>query len=237
MNTPSNTLVETELRGMLEAAGGNYAAAYDTIVAAADTTTRTAQIVNRSTRVERFKEAVASSDRGVLARANKVFQGYLPLVRKNAALAADEPRQLSIVEAKNLMEEALSIAEARSVLDARWETIKEHAFGHMTESFAAEGDEYPEHTPGSIDVPELGKRFAREGCGRQEPELIEKALRALVGPKVWEAITDRETVVVETVSIPKLMAMATGDPSLLEHLRRSLKVGEWKKPRLNVRDM
>lgn len=237
MTSPSNTLIESDVRAVLEAAGGNYVAAYEAIVDDAERIARTAQVTNRSARVERFKDAVAKLDRGTLARANAVFKGYLPLVRRNAALAADEPRQLSTVEAKDLMLEALSIKDAQDVLAARWETIKEHAFAHMTEQFAAEGDEFPEHTPGSIDVPELNHRFAREACGRKDPELNEEALKALVGERVWEQIVERQTVVVEHVSIPRLMALASGQPALLEQLRRSLKVGEWKKPRLNVRAM
>lgn len=240
MTTPSTTneLIESDLRGLLESAGGNYVTAYDQIVDEADRAARTTRIANRSQRVERFKGAVAELDRGVLAKANKVFKGYLGLVRRNAPLAADEPRQLSTVEARDLMEEALSIKEAQDVLTARWETIKEHVFGHMTEQFAADPDEsFPEHVAGSLDVPELGYRFAREACGRKEPELNEKALKALVGQSTWDQIVERETVVVETVSIPKLMALAVRTPALLEDLRRSLKVGEWRNARLNVRPL
>lgn len=231
-------LVENDLRQILaNAPDGNYLAAYDQIVDTVDTQGRTGAIVNRKARVERFKDAVARLDRKGLAEANKTFKGYLKQVRANASLAVDGPRQLTTTEAKSLMEEALSLQQARDVLTARWETIKEHVFGHMDEQFAEEGEAYPEHVNGSLDVEDLGYRFAREGAGRKEPSLQESVLRKLVGEEVWANIVDRKTIVVEEVNVGKLMAQAAKNPALLEDLRKSLKVGEWKSPRLNVRDL
>lgn len=230
-------LVETDVRTILAEAGGNYVAAYDRIVEAEDNQARSTHIVSRSARVERFKDAVATLDRGIMAKANRTFKSYLQLVRKNAPLITGEPHVLTIPESETLMDEALAIKDAQDVLTARWETIKEHVFGHLDEQFAAEGDEAPHLVNGSLDVESRGHRFAREGAGRKEPKLDENALRALLPHEVWTRIVDVQVVRTETVSIPKLMAEAQRDPSILEQLRRSLKVGEDKKARLNVRPL
>lgn len=239
--TYSTDLVRSDLREILEAAGSNYVTAYDQIVNRVEETSRTSQIVNRSARVEAFKDAVAKRARGPLAKANKTLSGFMGMVRENADLLhSEEARQMTIAESESVMDEALAIQTIREIVEAEWDAVKDRAFFHMTERFAADGENFPEHINGSIDVPSRGYRFAREGAGRKDPELNEAALKALVGDEVWERITTEEIIpaqVVQKVDIPKLMAEATTNPEVLDHLERSLKVGEWKKPRLNLRKM
>lgn len=234
----TSNLVETDIRAILATADGNYVAAYDQIVGEVDKEQRSNQIVNRKARVEAFKAGIAENPRKTIAAMNKLFTDLPKKVRKNAALSEnDEPRQLTVVEASNLMDEILAIKKAKDDLTAREEEIKRLAFGHMTEQFAADGEDFPEHVNGSIDVPEHSHRFAREGAGRKDPSLDEKVLRSLVGDVVWAQISDREVEITETVNIGKLMARAAHEPALLESVRRALKVGEWKSSRLNVRPL
>jgi hypothetical protein len=107
----------------------------------------------------------------------------------------------------------------------------------MTAEFEAEGDEYPEHINASIDAPEFGKRFARQGCGRKDPSLDEKKLAKLLGDKVWEQVTVEKVEVTREVDLGSLMQLAKHDPEILEKLRASLKVGEWKSPSFAVHNI
>ncbi len=228
---------ESDLKSILAAHGDQYVLAYDAIKEQVVADARTARVTNRSARVEAFKQAVARRDRGALAKANKLFQGYMRKVRVNAELSEnmDEPRVLSTVEARNLMDEMLDIKEGKDTLAAREEEVKRLAFNHLTEQFAAAGEENPHLVNGSIDVPELGHRFSREGAGPGEAKLNEKSLRFLVGEDVWGQITTQVTT--EVLDMGKLMAEATRHPVLLEHLRNSLQVGDDKLGRLNVRPL
>jgi hypothetical protein len=236
----SNDLIAADLKNILANFSDNdYLPAYQAIVDKVEADVRSTKVVNRKARVERFKEAVSKLDRGQLAKANSLFKGYLRQVRDNAPLSEnmDEPRLLTVKEAEGLMGEMLSIKEAKDILAAREEEVKRLAFSHLTEQFAADGEDFPELINGSIDVPSLGKRFSREGAGRKDPELQEKVLRSIVGEGVWAKVVDTETVVVEKLNIGKFMALAAKNPALLADLSRSLKVGEDKPGRLNVRDI
>lgn len=234
----TNTTVATaDLAAVLASYGDDYLPAYEAIVKAADDAARSSKVTNRKARVEAFKNAVAKRDRGQLAKANKLFTGYLRKVRANAELSEnmDEPRELTVPEARSLMDEFIDIKTAKDTLTAREEEIKRLTFDHLNEQFAKQGEESPHLVNGSIDVPELGYRFSREGAGRKDPKLNEKALAALVGPEVWAKISTRETVVVEKVDIGALMAEATRNPKLLADLEGSLQVGDETLGRLNLR--
>lgn len=240
MTASTQEIAKIDVRNILANSGNDYLVAYETLVNEMENQARSTQIVNRSGRVEAFKAAVAKLDRKALAKANKAFKSFLPLVKQNAdILHSDEPRLMTIPESESVMEEAMSIVEMKAALDAEWEAIKERTFAHMTEQFAAEGEQFPEHENASIDVPKFGMRFSREGAGRKDAELDEGTLRTLVGEEAWKRITEVEIIPeqrIEHVSIPKLLAYAqNSDPMVLDHLQNSLKVGQWKKPRLNVR--
>jgi hypothetical protein len=237
----SNSLIENDLRTILATEDGNYVAQYEQVVAELDKTAVVATRNSREMRKESWKKAVAKLDRKQLAKANRTFKGYLGLVRRNAELSAIEvPTVLNEIQAANLMEEALSLRDAQELLKGRWEEIKRLVFGSMTEQFSAEGEEFPDQVAGSIDIPELGFRFSREGCGRKDPELNEEALAGFLGTEVWDKVTIETIIpaqIVRKVNFEALMREARKDPSILEALRKSLKVGEWKTSRFNVREL
>lgn len=228
---------ESDLKSILAAHGDQYVLAYDAIKEQVAKEARTSRVVSRSARVEAFKAAVAKRDRGALAKANKLFSGYMRKVRGNAELSEkiDEPRVLSLPEATSLMDEMLDLKQGKDYLAAREEDIKSLVFEHLTEQFAAAGEENPHLVNGSIDIPSLGYRFSREGAGPGEPKLNEQALRAFVGEDTWAKVSTQVTT--EVLDMGKLLAEATHRPELLEHLRRSLKVGDDKLGRLNVRPL
>jgi len=238
----SSNLIESDVRALLEAQDGNLVADYDKVVAAFDASARNAVVATRNSREmrkESWKKAVKKLDRKQLAKANRVFKGYLALVRRNAEITSvEELAPLTVVEARNLMEEILDLQDAEELLKARREAIKTRVNAALTEQFALEGEDFPEYVNGSIDVPELGHRFSREGAGRKDPELNEDALRGFLGEELWGKVTIETVIpaqIVTKVDFEALMREARKDKTILEHLRKSLKVGEWKPGRFNVR--
>ncbi|QZE10493.1 hypothetical protein SEA_SCOOBYDOOBYDOO_176 [Mycobacterium phage ScoobyDoobyDoo] len=232
----TNSLVEQDLKAVLAAAGGDYVQKYDAIVAAADNTAVEATKTSREMRKERWKKAIAKLDRKELATANKTFTGFMKLLRRNAPIVdVDEPTRLSEQEATDLMEAFLELQRVEEVAKATREQYKTRVMEAMTAQFAEEGEEFPEQVNASIDVPSLGYRFAREGCGRKDPELDEEKLAALLGDDLWERVSTEEVVIKRHVSYEALMREAEKDSEILEHIRTALKVGQFKSPRFVVR--
>jgi hypothetical protein len=123
------------------------------------------------------------------------------------------------------------IAEFMDVVNA---AIKETAFLHLDTEFAAQGEEDPSSINGSIDVPSMGKRFAREGAGYNDPTVDEAALAAALGDRIGEVYEEK---VVRTLSMDKLMDLVEKDPSVMEAVRDSLIPGTPKTARLVIRDL
>lgn len=236
-----SAIVETDLVRLLESHEGNYADAYKQLVA--DEQARALANASRSTvesRKSAWKVAVAKLDRQRLSKASTLLGKYVANVRRNAEITASDPHVLDTGEAYDLMAELLDVKSIKEFVDARYEEIRRTVFASMTEDFAKQGEEYPEHVSGSIEVPELGKRFAREGTGRKDPQLDEDKLRKLLGDELWNQVTIEEVIPeqrVRKLDIDLLMQKARRAPSILEHLRSALKVGDWKSPRFVVRDI
>ena len=115
--------------------------------------------------------------------------------------------------------------------------VKSLVYRSMDLSMAEQGEEFPEQTNAVLDVPELGKRFSREGAGRKAATFDLEALRAAVGDEVFEKITAEKVVVTREVDEAALTAAVLADPSLLETVRDAVVPGDWKTTRLIVRDI
>jgi hypothetical protein len=107
----------------------------------------------------------------------------------------------------------------------------------MDLAFEESGEEFPEHANGFIDVPELGKRFCREGAGRKEATVDFKALRAAVGDELFAEITREKIEIKYELNEATLAAAVLANPDLLEQVRETVVPGDWKSPRLMVRDI
>lgn len=237
----TNSLVEQDLHAILEAAGGSYVEQYEKVVAAADQDAVQASRTSRHARKERWKKAIAKLDRKDMKLARETFINFPKLIRRNAAIVdVDEPTRLAPEEARDLMEAFLEMMRVEEIAKATREQYKLRVSEAMTAQFAEEGEDYPEYVNASIDVPELGYRFSREGCGRKDPELDTDKLASLLGPSLWERVTTEEVIpaqVVRKVDFAALMEQARHNPVVLEHLRAALKVGQWKSPRFQVRPL
>lgn len=151
---------------------------------------------------------------------------------------------LSAEKAQALMAEFLDVREIAELLDVRKEMIREAVFAHLDALAEARGEPDPANTNGALEVPELGKKFCREGTGYGTPVVDEQRLQALLGDR-WLDACDEEVVpevyiperIEYRLSVEKVLDMARRDPAVLEALRSCLVPGKRKTPRMTVRDM
>ncbi|ACH62149.1 hypothetical protein MYRNA_180 [Mycobacterium phage Myrna] len=234
----TNSLIEQDLKTILANADGSYVEQYEAIVKAEDSKAVAATRSSRESRTARWKAALAKMDRKDIAVVNKSFQTFIRKLKDaSPILSVEEPTRIALAEANQLMGIWEEMVRIEDTAKATREQIKARVSGAMTAEFAEEGEEYPEQINASIDAPEYGKRFARQGCGRKDPELDEKKLAKLLGEKLWKQVSTEEVVVKRNVDIEALMAAAQKDPEILEKLRASLKVGEWKSPSFAVHNI
>lgn len=158
-------------------------------------------------------------------------------------LALDEEGALAVTAEQKVAlmrryQDAKSIKELAEVVNAGLKAI----VGEMvTAQVAADNpkEPHPEHVSGSIIVPELGKRFCKEGAGRKTPFLDQKRLAELLGEDVWSQVVETRAVPAHEVtelSESKLMALAATDPDVLQKIAASLVPGGWKNWSFTVRD-
>jgi hypothetical protein len=189
--------------------------------------------LQKSTVASRKAEAaakMAALDLEFIADMQDKLGGFMDL----ATLVVSDGTTLTENNAHVLMTQALvrrDIAEFMDVVNA---AIKETAFLHLDTEFAAQGEEDPSSINGSIDVPSMGKRFAREGAGYNDPTVDEAALAAALGDRIGEVYEEK---VVRTLSMDKLMDLVEKDPSVMEAVRDSLIPGTPKTARLVIRDL
>lgn len=126
------------------------------------------------------------------------------------------------------------VAETQSAIQ---ELVRTLVFRSMDIAAEEQGEEFPEQTNMFMDVPELGKRFVREGAGRKEADFDFDALRAIVGDELFAQITTQEVKVTYKVNHAALSQAMLDKPALMEEIRDAVVPGDWKSPRLMVRDI
>jgi hypothetical protein len=193
---------------------------------------------NVETRKAAIRKALADANKKAVADHLKAFKNVPAQAQAIAAFAPEAAeRGLDEDEAVVVMRQVLDIKLAKEMADAAYEAAKALVFGSMNLAFAEDGEEFPEHTNGVIDVPELGKRFCREGAGRKDANIDLAALAELVGEEVFAKITAEKVTVTRVIDEDALAAAVNETPELLEQVRAAVKPGDWKTPRLWVRDI
>ena len=142
-------------------------------------------------------------------------------------------------EAKSLMVEYLSSKNISEFLDARKSMVRTMVFKVIEERLRKAGVDDPENQSGEIEVPELGKRFCKEGAGYGDPTLDVAKLKELLGDKIQD-ITVTKIIPekrVEEIDEDLLIELAQSDDSVMEAVKESLVAGKPKTPRLNIRPM
>lgn len=188
-----------------------------------------------ATRQDAQRRAIESFDLDRLLAIQEVCESLIDTITANELGAGEVV--LSGDKASALMGEFLDEREVEDLLKARKEMIRETVFAHLDET-AGVGQN------GSINVPEKGKRFVREGCGDPVPAVDEQRLQALLGNRWIDACVEEivpAQVIPErieyTLSIEKVLELGRKDHSVLEALRSCLVPGKPKSPRFTVRDL
>jgi hypothetical protein len=157
-----------------------------------------------------------------------------------AKVHVDEARELTADEAVALMQEFLDAEDFKITFTARREATKRMVFNHLTAENIRKHVSEPDNHNGWLEVPELHKKFCREGTGRHEPILSENLLKDFLGEEDWNKVIDVEVIpeqTVETINDEKLMALARKNPKVLEKVREALVLGEVKNPKFQVRNI
>ena len=183
-----------------------------------------------------INKALAEANKQAIA-AHVAALKSIPTEASALAAIGDEVSDngLTTDQAVLAMEHVLHIKAAKDLIDAIYEATRAMVYRTMDLAFADE--EFPEHTNGVIDVPETGKRFAREGAGRKAATIDNKALADAIGAELWDEISTEQVTVKRVIDEEKLAAVVADHPELLEAIRGAVVPGEWKTPRLMVRNI
>lgn len=201
-----------------------------------------AAIEKRGTNVELRKAAhrknLAENNKIALAEVGDELKQLLPrgkrIAKKSDAIMDTGLSAEDAVEAMQAYLGGKLINEAQTAIQ---ELIKTLVFRHMDLCAAEQGETFPEQTNMVIDVPETGKRFCREGAGRKDASFDLDKLREVVGDEVFESITIERVTVTREVNEAALSVAANANPALMELLREAVVPGDWKSPRLSIRDI
>lgn len=176
-----------------------------------------------------------------LAPTADAMKGFVAKAKAVAAFIETAMEQgLTEEQAVLVMSEALDVKLIKEFADATYDAAKAAVYRTMDAAAEEQGEEFPSQTAMVLDVPELGKRFCREGTGRKPASLDEAKLAELVGDDVWSEITTEQVIpatVVRVIDEAKLAAAVANDPALLEQVREAVVPGDWKTPRLMIRDI
>lgn len=232
----ATALTATQFATLLARAEQGYVAAIiaKTDAEAAQETRKTGS--NAATRKASIQKALIAANKKAVAAHFAALKAIPAQASAIAALDSEVAENgLTTEQAVLAMEHVLNIKAAKELIDATYEATRAMVYRTMDLAFADE--DFPEHTNGVIDVPETGKRFAREGAGRKEATLDEEALIASIGEDAWNEITTEKVVTTRVLDEEKLAALAVDRPELLEAIRAAVVPGEWKTPRLMVRNI
>lgn len=204
------------------------------------TQTQTAKHEARTieSRKNEWREVVESFDIDRLLAVQEEMDSF---VDKMKVIAAKDSSEIDLTgeEAKNLMVEYLSNKTITEFLEARRSMVRDMVFKVVEERLRQEGVEDPENESGHIDVPELGKRFCKEGAGYKDPTLDVAKLKELLGDRFDEVTVTKiipEKRVVE-VDEDLLVELAVRDEDVKEAIQEAAIAGQPKNPRFNVRPM
>ena len=195
-------------------------------------------------RKQQHLNAIQDNDEDRLNVLDSKFVTALDRIHENE-IDLTPGRMLSQEEAVGLMQEWLDQRDMAEFLAARLQMIKEAVSNHITAEKELEGVLDPEHQNGSIAVPEVGHRFAKERCGRKSSEVNTQRLQELLSDEEWEDVCDVVEVPRQiiprhkeyTFSPEKMMKLAQKDPKALSKLLECLEVGGWRNPVITVRPL
>lgn len=195
-------------------------------------------------RKAKLRQALDSYDVDRLLELQATMTAFVDLVTETPFTAEGE-LVLDGDRAATLMKRYLDQREINELVTVVKDLIREAVFAHFDAMGRAEGLEDPENHNGTLEVPEWGKKFCREGTGYQDPKFNEVRLEQLLGEQRWAQICTEEVIpeqvipehVERNLSVEKALEMGRRDPEVMEILRDCLTPGAPKPPKLMVRDL
>lgn len=184
--------------------------------------------------------AISSSDIDELMALQVRMSGIIQQIVANK-IDLDELGLLDGEQREDFLRELLDQKDVKRLLDVRYDMLRSAFFAHITEANKAKGVHNPEHTPGEIEVPALGKRVVREG-GKVKASLDLPKLQAALGKK-WAKVTEtvhHEAVAAYTEQVfdeDKMLELATSDPKVMEIMSKCIKPAGYGTERLMVRNL
>lgn len=238
-------LAESELNRLIRAAGGSYVEAFKLLAGEIDRRSALERTPKTtiSQRKQSYRNALETLDETTLLAMQESMSDFVDLIH---ALDLDPSTiQLPAEKAVALMKIMLEYEKISEFTLTFHEMVREIVFKVITEQNAEKGEEFPEHVNGDIKVPELGKRFTKEGTGRKAPIVDQVGLSKLLGEEIWNEVCDEELVeahwvperVERRLNIEKLMKRAYQDPQLMPKIEQCVVPGDWKSPSFWIRDL
>lgn len=191
-----------------------------------------------------MRQALEEYDVDRLLKLQETMAGFVDLITTSTLLQEDASVVLDGERAQELMSRFLEQREIDELMGTVKDLIRETVFSHLDAVLAADGAADPANTNGALEVPELGKKFCREGAGYKDPDLDEGRLQELLGER-WDDVCDDIDIPEQVIpahtdkvlSIEKALKLGRKDPAVMEILRACVIPGTPKTPRLFVRNM
>lgn len=182
--------------------------------------------------------ALDNGDLDELIALQEKLEGIIDRILDNKIDLTDtEP--LTATELYNLMVERLDQADVQRLLEIRYQMIRARVFAHITAVHRLNDVPDPEHAPGEAPVPELKKRFTREG-GRGKATLDFTRLAEMLGPERSERVFRTEVIPEHTetrLDEDALLALVAEEPALLMTIKDCVVPGGYRTARFHIRPM
>lgn len=192
-------------------------------------------------RAERIADAISRKDLDELDALQEKMSGLIDKIMANT-FDPDDPDECDEKELERLLIEAEDHKDLKRLVDVRYQMIRTRIFNHITAANKAKGISDPEYAPGEAPVPNLGKKFTREG-GRIVALLDHAKLRKRLGEKRWKQVCEAEVVpaVAEHVEYhlmeDKILELVRKDPKVLEVFRECVSTGKRTPRSFHVRKL
>lgn len=191
-----------------------------------------------------LRQALESYDVERLLALQNTMTSFIDLITQSTLIQEDADPVLDGKRSAELMSRYLDQREIDELMATVKDLIRSAVFSHLDTVLAAGGAADPANTNGTLEVPELGKKFCREGAGYRDPSLDEDRLRELLGDR-WAAVCDDVDIPEQIIpahqaqvfSVEKALKLGRVDPTVMEVLRECVIPGAPKTPRLMVRNI
>ncbi len=230
----------SDIEKLIQDSGG-YLEAFQALVA--EKVNEEVSKASRSTVADRkYKhlETILSKDKVALTEMKSQMSTFITMISTSTGLELPAKEVLDEDQSYDLLNTYLAYQKIVEFAETWKSQLREIVFSHITEERRREGLPNPDNINGEIIVEEVGKRFVKEGAGRKPATVNQEKIRQLLSDEDYQEVLDVEIIPQRSVtklSYEKLMKKVQEKPELMEALRESIVLGEFKSPSFIVRDL